>query len=190
MVVEVKRNYTFINTKELMKFKSKHSIRLLPLLYKVANYSDNVGKRKRMTLEELNEFFGTKYRNYYDLEHKILIPVKEELDTNSKISFVYEFEYESLGRGRPRVNEVVIDVISKDQNKSKHQTLFNQNELRTEYDKHIGKQFKDENGDICTIKQIKSILKDLDYAEVIVFNDFLQAHQELKIPKKILEKLK
>ena len=114
MIVEVKRNYTFINTQELMKFKSKHSLRLLPLLYKIANYSDHVGKRKRMTLAELNEFFGTKYRNYYDLEHKILIPAKEELDNKSKLTFIYEFEYECLGRGRPRIREVTIDVIKRD----------------------------------------------------------------------------
>jgi hypothetical protein len=82
-------------------------------LQKIANYDEHVGKRKRMELAELNEFFGTKYRSYYDLEQKILIPVKEELDNNSKLTFIYEFNYQSLGRGRPRIKEVVIDVITR-----------------------------------------------------------------------------
>jgi len=113
MIVDVKKNYTFLNTKEIMKLKSKHSLRLLPLLNTIAGYDEEVGKRKRMTLEELNEFFGTKYKRLLEMERKILIPVKEELDINSKLSFTYDFNFESLGRGRPRIKEVVIDVIKK-----------------------------------------------------------------------------
>jgi plasmid replication initiation protein len=119
MIIDVKRNYTFLNTKELMRLKSKHSLRLLPLLQKIANYDEHVGKRKRMELAELNEFFGTKYKTYYEIERKILIPVKEELDNNSKLTFIYEFNYQSLGRGRPRIKEVVIDVITRNSYQAK-----------------------------------------------------------------------
>jgi hypothetical protein len=111
MIVDVKKNYTFLNTKDLMKFKNKHSLRLLPLLYTISNYDKDVPKRKRMILEELNEFFGTKYKRLLDIERFILIPVKEELDNNSKLSFLYELNYESLGRGRPRAKDITIDVI-------------------------------------------------------------------------------
>jgi len=114
MIVDVKKNYTFINTKELMKLKSKHSLRLLPLLNTIAGYDKGIDKSKNMTLEELNEFFGTKHRSLYDLENKILIPIKEELDINSKLSFVYEINFESLGRGRPRAKNVTIEIIEKD----------------------------------------------------------------------------
>jgi len=113
MIVSVKKNYTFLNTKELMRLKNKHSIRLLPLLNTIAGYDEDIGKRKRMTLEELNEFFGTKYKNLYEIERKILIPVKKELDNNSKLSFIYELNFESLGRGRPRAKDIVIDVIER-----------------------------------------------------------------------------
>lgn len=113
MIVDVKKNYTFINTKELMSLKNKHSLRLLPLLNTIANYDIDVGKRKRMTLEELNEFFGTKHRSLYDLEKKILAGIKEELDNNSKLSFVYDINFESLGKGRPRAKDVTIDVIER-----------------------------------------------------------------------------
>lgn len=121
MIVDVKKNYTFINTKELMNLKSKHSLRLLPLLNTIANYDIDVGKRKRMTLEELNEFFGTKYKTMSELERKILIPVKEELDNNSKLSFVYDINFESLGKGRPRAKDVTIDVV---ENKKTRPKLF------------------------------------------------------------------
>jgi len=112
MIVDVKNNYTFINTKELMQLKNKHSIRLLPLLNTIAGYNNNVGKRKHMTLEDMNEFFGTKYKTWTKLETKILKPVKEELDEKSKISFIYESNFESLGKGRPRFKSVTIDIIT------------------------------------------------------------------------------
>ena len=113
MIINVKKNYTFINTKELMQLKSKHSLRLLPLLNTIAGYDKEVGKRKRMTLEELNEFFGTKHRSLYDLEKKILTPVKAELDNHTKLSFVYDINFESLGRGRPRAKDITINVVKK-----------------------------------------------------------------------------
>jgi len=113
MIVDVKKNYTFLNTKELMRLKSKHSLRMLPLLNTIAGYDEEVGKRKKMALEELNEFFGTKHRSLYDLEKKILIPAKEELDNNSKLSFIYDINFESLGKGRPRAKDITIDVIER-----------------------------------------------------------------------------
>ena len=119
MIVDVKKNYTFLNTKELMRLKNKHSLRMLPLLNTIAGYDEEVGKRKKMALEELNEFFGTKHRSLYDLEKKILIPAKEELDNNSKLSFIYDINFESLGKGRPRAKDITIDVIENN-NKGSH----------------------------------------------------------------------
>lgn len=113
MIVDVKKNYTFINTKELMQLNNKHSLRMLPLLNTIANYDADVGKRKRMTLEELNEFFGTKYKRLLEIEKKILIHVKEELDNNSKLSFIYEMNFESLGAGRPRTKDITINVVER-----------------------------------------------------------------------------
>ena len=113
MIIDVKKNYTFINTKDIMRLKSKHSLRLMPLLNTIAGYDKDVAKRKYMTLQDLNEFFGTKYKRLLEIERKILIPVKEELDNNSKLSFVYDINYESLGRGRPRAKDITIDVVKK-----------------------------------------------------------------------------
>jgi len=113
MIVNVKEKYTFMNIKELMLVKNVHSLRLLALLNKLLQYDKDVPKRKVMTLDELNLFFGTKYKSWSILELKILKPIKEDLDNNSKISFVYESNFENLGRGRPAFKDVTIDVITR-----------------------------------------------------------------------------
>jgi plasmid replication initiation protein len=113
MIVEVKKNYTFINTKDIMQLKSKHSLRMLPLLHKIANYDEHVAKRKTMTLLELNEFFGTKYKNLSEIERKILILIQQELNEISNLTFIYEINFINLGIGRPKSYDITIDVIKK-----------------------------------------------------------------------------
>ena len=111
MIINVKRNYSMIDTKTLMKFKSKHTLRMLPLLIRIANFSENVAKRKTYELHELNALFGTNYKKFYDIERYILKPVKEELDTHSKLSFLYETNYDYFDAGRPKAISITIDVI-------------------------------------------------------------------------------
>lgn len=111
MVIDVKRNYTFINTKTLMNLKSKHSLRLLPVLNRISQYSSNVAKRKKYYLDDLNDLFGTKYKKLSEIERKILVPVKNELDMNSKLTFIYEVNFESFEVGRPKATTITIDVI-------------------------------------------------------------------------------
>jgi len=116
MIVAVKTKYTPMNIKDLMKLRNKHSLRILALLSRIDTYKDEEGnplpKRKHMTLEDMNDFFGTKYRSWGEIERSIIKPVKEELDANSKLSFIYEADYENLGKGRPAFQKVVIDLIN------------------------------------------------------------------------------
>ena len=111
MIIDVKKNYTFINTKTLMSLKSKHSLRLLPVLNRIAQYSDNIGKRKKYELEDLNDLFGTAYKRLQDIERFILVPVKEELDMNSKLTFLHEINFDNFDVGRPKATTITIDVI-------------------------------------------------------------------------------
>lgn len=111
LIIDVKKNYTFINTKHLMMLKKPHSLRLLPLLNRISQYDKDIPKLKRFYLDDINEFFGTKYRNFTDIERKILIPVKEELDINSHLSFIYEINFINIGRGRPKANDIVIYLV-------------------------------------------------------------------------------
>jgi hypothetical protein len=110
-IIDVKRNYSMVNTKVLMKFKSKHTLKLLPLLMRISQYSEDVAKRKTYDLDGLNEFFGTKYKRFTDIERKILKPIKEELDTHSKLSFIYETNYDYFDAGRPKAISITIDVV-------------------------------------------------------------------------------
>jgi plasmid replication initiation protein len=113
LIVEVKSNYTMVNTKQLMELKSKHSLRLLPLLQKISKYDEHVGKRTRMDLEDLNTFFGTKYKKIADIERFILMPVKEELDSKSNLTFMYEVNFIQLDKGRPKAHNITIDVVER-----------------------------------------------------------------------------
>lgn len=111
LIIDVKRNYSMINTKQLMKMKSKHTLKLLPLLQRISQYSEDVAKRKTFDLDAVNEFFGTKYKRFTDIERAILKLVKEELDAHSKISFVYETNYDYFDAGRPKAISITIDVV-------------------------------------------------------------------------------
>jgi plasmid replication initiation protein len=111
MIVEVNKNYTPMNIKEIMKLKKSHSVRMLALINRI-DYDESSSKRRNMTLDNLNEFFGVNFKNWNEIERKILNPVKEELDAYSTKSFMYEANYEVLGRGRPSFKNVTIDVIS------------------------------------------------------------------------------
>ena len=113
MIVDVEKNYTPINIKDLMLVKNAHSLRLLALLCRILNYDKNVAKRKKMNLDELNMLFGTNYKSWSMIELKIIKPIKEDLDANSKISFVYEANFDKMGKGRPGFINVDIDPISK-----------------------------------------------------------------------------
>ena len=113
MIVDVKKNYTPINIKDLMLVRNAHSLRLLALLCRILNYDKDVARRKRMNLDELNMLFGTNHKTWTDIERKILKPIKEDLDANSKISFVYEANFDKMGKGRPGFINVDIDAISK-----------------------------------------------------------------------------
>ena len=113
MIIDVKRSYTFLNTKDLMLLKNKHSIRLLALLNRISNYDDHIPKRKELHLEDMQEFFGVKYKTWGEMERKILIPVKDELDNNSNLTFIYATDFINLGRGRPKFNKITIDVVTR-----------------------------------------------------------------------------
>ena len=122
MIIDVEKNYTFLNTKFLISIKSIHTIRIFPLLKLIDGYNNNAKPRKTMDLNELNDFFGTNYKNLYNIEKKILAPAKKELDLISKLSFCYETNFDTLGQqGRPKAISITIDLINKEP------TLFNQN---------------------------------------------------------------
>jgi len=113
MIIDVKKNYTNINIKDLMLVKNAHSLRLLSLLCRISQYDVDIPKRKHMTLKELNLFFGVNYKSWSIIEREIIKPAKEDLDNVSKLSFIYESNFQKLGRGRPSFKDVTIDLVQK-----------------------------------------------------------------------------
>jgi plasmid replication initiation protein len=112
LIIDVKRKYTNINVKDLMKLKSPHTLRFLAFLNRISQYDKDIPKRKSLTLDELNLFFGTNYKKWNSIEAKILKPIQDELNNISDLSFIYESNFEALGRGRPKFKDVTIDLIN------------------------------------------------------------------------------
>jgi len=107
-----KYSFSQANANNLMGLKHKHSIRMQLLIEQINNFDENIAKRKRYTLNQINGYFGVNYRSYYEFETKILKPVQEEINNNSKLGFIYELIDETPnGTGRPKIKEVVIDII-------------------------------------------------------------------------------
>lgn len=77
----------------------------------VVYYDKDIPKRKKFELEDFNDFFGTSYKKLSDVQRFILEPVKEELDLNSKITFLYEVNFIQLDKGRPKSHNITIDVV-------------------------------------------------------------------------------
>lgn len=91
-------------------------MRMLAILNMIAGFDDEVAKRKRYDLDELNDLFGTKYKRLVDIQKWILEPIKAELDLNSKLSFLHEINFDNFGKGRPKAVNITIDLIDNKSN--------------------------------------------------------------------------
>ena len=92
-----------------LKKVHKHTLRMQMLLEMIRNFT--YSKRKTISVEELNGYFGTRYKRWIDIDRKILRRVKQDIDNYSSFSFIYEGITETQGNGRPKVTKIVIDVI-------------------------------------------------------------------------------
>lgn len=113
LIKATKNQFTIINASKIMKLGSKHSVRMLMLLEYIKGFDEHVAKRKHYDLEELNLMFGTKYSRIAEFERKILLPVKQELDSNSKLSFIYEVHKDKTTTtvGRAKAVGIIIDLV-------------------------------------------------------------------------------
>lgn len=125
LVKNVKKQYTPIDIKELMKLKSKHSVRMVQLLNYIEGFKDKDGhpipKRKTYNLTQLNGMFGTNYKNLFDFKRKVLDKAKTELDSVGALTFLATVAYDPVlpPRGRPKGKGIVIDLL-----KNTQPTLF------------------------------------------------------------------
>lgn len=122
LVLDVTSRFTVIDLNNLMMLRSKHSIVMFKILEYIDGFSSQVAKRKQYTLNELNGLFGTNYSRIKEFERKILLPVQQELNNHSSLSFVYSFKYENTSKkGRPSISSVFIDLKT---NKNRQSVLF------------------------------------------------------------------
>jgi len=110
LIIDVRKRYTILNTSELMKLKKKHSLRLLPILNMLKNNDEETKGKKLYRLDELNELFGTNYKNLTDIERNILLPAKEELESHKLQSFKHEINFDNLGKGRPKAMSITLEL--------------------------------------------------------------------------------
>ncbi len=108
LIKDVENRFTIINVSNLIQLKNVNTIKMLGLLKMIDGFSQGVAKKKVYTLQQLNLLFGVNYSRFKEFERKILIPVKNEIDEESKLTFFYEYNFEQIGRGRPSIKEVVI----------------------------------------------------------------------------------
>jgi plasmid replication initiation protein len=117
LVIDVPKQIggTMLNVKEICKLKSKHSLRLLPILYMINGFEYPAEKKKTYSLEELNDIFGVSYKKFDDIEKRILKDVQHELNTTSKIGFTYEVNmgYHGIAKGRPKALSITITPVVK-----------------------------------------------------------------------------
>lgn len=107
--------YSLVDASTFASLTKAHSIRMLMVLNRVNSFGANVAKRKRYTLEQLNEMFDTNYKTIPEFNRAVLKPAKAELDEKSKLTFLYEQRKDKEERtvGRAKVVEVIIDLVER-----------------------------------------------------------------------------
>jgi len=114
LIKDVKRKFTVIDARQVMMLKSKHAIRMLMILERINTYDAHVAKVKECELDELNALFGTNYKRIAEFERFIIKPVKQELDSFSKLTFDYDVKTDKTNpndRGRRKLTGVRIYLI-------------------------------------------------------------------------------
>ncbi len=90
---DLKNKFTIIDLTNLINLKNKHSIRLLTILENIESYND-VSKSRYFEKKELNEIFDTNYAGIKEIERSIIIPIQNELNQFSKLTFLYDLIYD------------------------------------------------------------------------------------------------
>jgi hypothetical protein len=138
LIIEVEKKYTTIDFTNIMRIHSKHSFKILQLLEQIKNYSKTsekvykhsngkettrieLPKRKFFSIEELQLLLNVSYKSCSEFERRILEPSKEDLDLNSKYSFIYDSVFDNQGKGRPKSKGFYISVVD---NKNRQGVLF------------------------------------------------------------------
>jgi hypothetical protein len=114
--------YTIANEKEFYILKRKHSLRLY-LMFRKIQYQQIW--RVIYTVEELNLYFKSKYKNYNALNNNVLKNCVEEINEHTEITVVYHPRKANNSRS---YNEIVFDLTFNDVPKNSGKKRLNTKE--------------------------------------------------------------
>ena len=123
MIIDVEKNYTFMNVKNVMKLDSKHSIRMLGLLNNLDTYSIKATDKKALEQirDNLNLINNPEYKDYVEKED--LIRKTEELKrkplpktismTLSDINSFFGTNYKTWGEAERKIFKVTEEELER-----------------------------------------------------------------------------
>jgi plasmid replication initiation protein len=113
LVANLQKQFTIIDIENAMRLNSAYAIRFIQILEMIDSYDENYGKRKSFNLAELNAIFGTNYKTIKHIVQNIILPMKQEFDKVSKLTFIHTIKSEAnpAGRGRPKATEIMFEII-------------------------------------------------------------------------------
>lgn len=110
-LLEVVIPYTIVDIKNILSLKFKHSMKMILQLEMISRYDKDLAKRKHYMFEELQLLFGTNYKTYTAFKKNVLDKIKNDLDQNSNLTFVFDTHSDLQKVGRPKISKVIIDVV-------------------------------------------------------------------------------
>ncbi len=106
---ELNDNFTKLNIKEMVRLKSKYSIRIYELARKLQFIKKPHKKEIVYTIEEFQKMVGSNYKTWQDLERKVLIPAKKEINSSTHIYIDYE-PIKKYKKGQTKGRKGVLEV--------------------------------------------------------------------------------
>ncbi len=164
----LKRNFTKFDISNVIKLNSKYSFRIYEILKSVENMGGY-----RITLPKANEIFGDNlYNTKSELEHHILIPAIDEINTKTDINISYEFK-KSFGE-----NEMLYLTICNydDYAEQKERTISYFTVLGGSTNKNLRKMSPQNNIQSEIVKS-KSIVYDLEGCEPVSYVNILKSYE-------------
>ena len=118
LLIDVQKEFagTYLNIDLLLNLKSKHTLRILPLLHMIYNFKYPAQRQKTYSLEELNEQLDTNYKNFHDLKKRVLDPAQLELNRSAKMTFEYKINLGYPGfkkTGRPKALSITLIPVKR-----------------------------------------------------------------------------
>ena len=186
-ILNFSKRYVKYNIDNILKFKNKYSISFYEFFKYNNEFKKETMKKEIMSLEYIREWLSLpkSYNRFDNLKAKILKKVELDLKKHSDIYMTFEPK-----KTNKKVTHIIFSYTKNLDTTERQQSFFSEDELENEYTKYIGLKYKNQAGDLVEIKQIIEVLQDVDYIKALVFNEFAQANQEVKILKTALNKIR